>query len=390
MSFDYNLDLLKRDFEQRKHFTLFVGAGLNADKEIKLLWNDLIKEACEFCFRTIGNEINLDYTDINRLLSILDIIDINPEDWIETATDSHPSELYIQNLLSAKNYANTHFPVEIQVSIMKTLLGNSYLPFLQDYLYNQCNKDIIKRFFSIYRLSNDFRDSSKKLYTLYFIARMIILNPQIQSVITYNFDNFLTFAINYLLNNASDFFSDKELTCILTRYNVKNLSELNDVVAAVDVCEYNQSQIKRDYKTIPIYHVHGYIPSPDELQNIDESSIILSMDEFCSTLTDLNSWKLSVQESAILTSNCIFIGDSLTDLSTKRILNIHKKNNTGNHIYMLSAHNQIDESNNSSKVRDALRKIRNTYLTTLGVKVIDSNKGFENLFSEIAKISAAQ
>lgn len=398
MSWQSNLNLLKKDFEKGRHFTLFVGAGVNAGANVKLLWNDLVREACEFSFRAIGHELNLDNEEIKRLLSVLGINKIDLKDWGRTENSQIPDDVFLK-ILTMKDYANTHFPVEIQVSIIKSILGYSYIPFLQNYLYNQCNKNVIRKSFEEYKIHNleAVGDGNKKrkrskhtnLHTLYVVARMILLNPQIKSVITYNFDNFLSYSISYLLENVSDFFNKDECDLLKSRYGVNTLEELRKIYAAVDVSEQNKEYPKIGYRTIPIYHVHGYIPAPDEMQNIDESSIILSMDEFCTSLRDSHSWKLTVQETAVLTSNCLFIGDSMTDLSNKRIMDLHRQYNSHNTLYMLGAHNNSKEGQSVGYcTQDSLRKLRNVYLESMGVKVIDCDKGFDNLYSEIKEISS--
>ena len=71
LDYHRNLSLLKSDFDKGKRFTLFIGAGINASKGIRLLWKDIVGESCSYAFRRIGENINLRLSDTRNLLSIL-------------------------------------------------------------------------------------------------------------------------------------------------------------------------------------------------------------------------------------------------------------------------------------------------------------------------------
>lgn len=381
-----NLTLLKSDFDNGNRFTLFIGAGINASKSVRLLWKDIVRESCSYAFRRIGENLNLRLSDTQNLLSILGIepIDWNNNEFIPNR-GVVSREIFL-NYLQLKEYIDTHFPVEIQVSIIKTLLGNAYIPFLQDYIYNQCNKEIIRKKFEVYRLDNQNEESEKELYTLYVVARMVLLNPQITNIVSYNYDNFLTYAICYLLNNSELFFTESEQEFLKFRYRLEDDESLDIVLPAIDVENINTTGKSINWRTLPIYHVHGYIPPKNELQYVDPPSIVLSMDEYCLSLRDETNWKIATQECFIQTSNSLFIGSSLTDLTTKRILGL-SENNPNQNIYMLDAYKSVafDEFN-IDRAKQVFRQIRDSYLISLGVKVIDCDKGFEHLYDEIATI----
>lgn len=388
MDYLYNLKALKKAFSNGENFTLFVGAGLNASKSVHLLWNELISEACCHAFRRIGYSLNLKGSDTNHLLSFLGI---NPIDWDKNPIFrdvNHISHQDVLDYIDLKEYITTHFPIEIQVSIIKTLLGDAYIPFLQDYLYSQCNKKIIRKYFEAYKLVNiNNPNQNKELYTLYVVARMVLLNPEIQNIVSYNYDNFLSYAICYLLKRHDEFFTREEVDFLKTRYRLGGNQLLDSILPAKDIGRKEEIEIKSDWRTIPIYHVHGYIPSKDELQYEDSPNIVLSMDEYCSTLREKSTWRIVTQENFILTSNSLFIGSSLTDLTTKRILNLHEHNRT-HKVFMLDAYKSTDNDTfNKERARQIFREIRDSYLTSLDVHVIDCENGFEYLFDEIFKIT---
>lgn len=386
-----NLKSLKSDFADGKRFTLFIGAGINASKGIHLLWKDIIEEACCYAFRRIGENLNIRSSDTRNLLAFLGV---EPIEWHNNSclpkTDTIPREVFL-NYIQLKEYIATHFPVEIQVSIIKTLLGDAYIPFLQDYIYSQCDKRKIRKAFRRYRIDYEHDlESERELYTLYVVARMILLNPQIENIVSYNYDNFLSYAVCYLLENAELFFTQQEQKFLKNRYRLSEEESLNTVLPIIDIEYSGISDKKINWRTIPIFHVHGYIPCKDELQYIEAPSIILSMDEYCSLIRDNSNWRILTQESLILTSNSLFIGSSLTDLSTKRILSL-AANSMSHNTYMLDAYNSVtEEIFNIDRAKHVFRQIRDGYLTSLGVRVIDSDKGFEQLFSDIATIKDQQ
>jgi len=384
-----NLAKLKHDLKKGKRFTLFVGAGVNASNNVRLLWNDIFREACNYAFRRIGNNLGLKSKDTHFILSLLGMEKVDYKYFSTSHDPEHClSVVDFERYTSLKNYITTHFPVEIQVSIIKALLGDAYIPFIQDYLYNQCNQKKIKDSFESYKIGKTNKSETEELYTLYVTARMILLNPQFEAVITYNYDNFLSFSIDYLLKHAEEFFSPQEIIGLKRRYSLKENESLSSVCAAYDV--YPNS-IRSDFvnnKSIAIHHVHGYIPSPNELQRIDSNGIILSMDEFCSSINDVHSWFITTQENAILTTNCLFIGNSLTDLSTKRLLNLAYEKSVYN-IYMLDAYTANKENLNPlQRAQQSFHLLRDSYLSSLKVNVIDSDKGFRSLYQEIHSINS--
>ncbi len=278
MDYQLNLDKLKRDFRKGRRFTLFVGAGINAIQNVHLLWNELIKKACEYSFRVIGNNLSLNTDSLNLLMTLLGIKEPITA-FVQFSESGNIKEEALMEFIKLKDYANCHFPIEVQVSIIKTLLGDFYISFIQDYLYEQCNEVKIRKYFEAYKRQNADTDSpkEKELHSLYVVARLILLNPQIETVISYNYDNFLSTAIKYLLNNANEFFSTKEIEFLRLRYRLSN-PVFDKVCPVVDVGDkFNVDQYK-DWRAVPIFHVHGYIPAPNQLQNIEDSAIILSMD----------------------------------------------------------------------------------------------------------------
>ena len=77
MKNNYNFDLFKRDLEDRKQMVLFVGAGINYSKDVKILWDDVINYLFEKTLsrHVIGKNISTDdYCIIKKALGIDSIL----------------------------------------------------------------------------------------------------------------------------------------------------------------------------------------------------------------------------------------------------------------------------------------------------------------------------
>lgn len=107
-----------------------------------------------------------------------------------------------------------------------------------------------------------------------------------------------------------------------------------------DILEYNiqKSSLDLPYKTIygkgidvdagelPIYHVHGYLPEKGKLT--DANQITFGESVYHKQYTDIYSWNNIVQINKFREFNCLFIGTSLTDPNTRRLLDIANQQRT--------------------------------------------------------------
>lgn len=80
----------------------------------------------------------------------------------------------------------------------------------------------------------------------------------------------------------------------------------------------------RNVNTLPIFHVHGYLPSDGEL---DEPNLVFSEDTYHSQFINPYSWSNLVQLNTYSENVCIFIGLSLADPNLRRLLDISHRNN---------------------------------------------------------------
>lgn len=258
-------------------------------KDVKITWNALM----DFLFKNALNYLSTERNIPASVKAILHnawnepkIINAeNFEDWYKTY-----------------NCANEEFNHLIKASIVKKVLGNGYISSIQSFLYGRCNKKMIEEAFRThYRKGQKYERNNAPFYTLYNVAKMVMLLPNIEAVISYNYDNFLTEAINILYNNPDLYFDGAELDMV--RGNRRNIK---DVAGNL----YNE---KMGSDTIPIYHVHGFIPPPSLPLPEEGSHIVLSMDEFYETSRNSYSWQTATLMHYLCHYTCIFSGLSFTD-----------------------------------------------------------------------------
>jgi hypothetical protein len=114
-------------------------------------------------------------------------------------------------------------------------------------------------------------------------------SPNLNSILTYNFDDILESAIKKL---------------------------------RIDVPHKSIFGVGMDIKKgeLPIYHIHGYLPEKGKLTS--QNNITLGEYIYHKQYSDVYSWNNIVQINKFIENTCIFIGSSLTDPNIRRLLDI--------------------------------------------------------------------
>ena len=128
------------------------------------------------------------------------------------------------------------------------------------------------------------------------IVNLCIKNPSgIDSVITYNYDDLLETSIKE--NDNSFLF--------------KSIFNKND---------------NHENNGLLIYHVHGFIPQSTKLK--ESSEIVFSENSYHTQYNNGNNWQNSIQKDKFRNKTCLFLGSSLTDPNTRRLLDIANSKST--------------------------------------------------------------
>lgn len=120
-------------------------------------------------------------------------------------------------------------------------------------------------------------------------------SPNLNSIITYNFDDILEECI-------------KKISLDLPYKSI-----------------YGQG-LDVDAGELPIYHVHGYLPS--EVNLTKENQITFGESIYHKQYVNTYSWNNIVQINKFRENTCLFIGTSLTDPNTRRLLDISNQQRT--------------------------------------------------------------
>lgn len=82
---------------------------------------------------------------------------------------------------------------------------------------------------------------------------------------------------------------------------------------------------------LPIFHVHGFLPQKGKLNEYNQITFGESI--YHKQYYDIYSWNNIAQINKFRDSNCLFIGSSLTDPNTRRLLDIAKRQKGDNEEY---------------------------------------------------------
>ncbi len=324
-----NFNSLKEDFQKKRRMALFVGAGINISPGVHLAWDDVLNNLFSTALYHIAMEKNLSNKDIELIKRANSI-----KTRISEEMKGNISREEFENWYKLHKLAVAEFPAIVKASIIKNVLGNSYITTLQEYLYKDCNRYILKDAFEkYYRIGSSNRDDSNPhFHTLYQLARIIILSPSIKAIISYNYDNFLKYAIEILWREKEEYFTQDELEVIGkdTQLNVRDISGLI----------YDDDFKENDRF---IYHVHGYIQSPSEVGVSGENKIILSSDEFYEDIRNVYTWQSATQLHYLSHYTCIFAGSSISDITIQRMLYCAKQCGNNEKIYHLCTCPDVDE-----------------------------------------------
>jgi len=173
-------------------------------------------------------------------------------------------------------------------------------------------------------------------------------SPNIDSIITYNYDDLLE-------------------------------KTLKNIEVDIPFFPIHASGMRANMNELPIFHVHGYLPQSGKLTN--KNKVILSEDEYHQQYTEIYGWNNLIQINKFKDYNCVFIGLSFTDPNLRRLLDISKKERGDNEIH----HYCFKKRYNLAKTKEALEKLLSKNEELLDEKT-KANLGLEEVSAELVKL----
>lgn len=369
MSYKLGIRNLERDILENKQIALFLGAGVNYSAGVHLLWDELLRPILKAALYRVSMDYSFSHRQLDELLDLFEINQLTDFD-----KEPHYRDLRKQSI--------SEYNPTVRAMLVKAILGKQYIPAFREQIYSQCNRTILRDAFeSCYVLdANEEYKKSGAFYTLYTIARLILLNPNVKAVVTYNYDTFLSDVIGIMQDNPEKYFCKRDIESRDTRltYEKKEKLKVKDI--------YGQSQPDYlDSNTMFVYHPHGYIPAPHENINMDKCQIIMSQDEYCENTTRVYSWDNDTQVHLLSHYTCVFIGSSISELTTQRMIHYARNNGNKNSLYYLGAtsKNNWQDSPLSEEASECLSIIKSKYYETCGLLPVICPRGYEELFHKI-------
>lgn len=396
MSSDYNYRLLQKDIKEGKRIVLFLGAGINYCKDYPILWADVMEHLFKSVILNIASDNNLSQEE--RTL-FKDLFGIDQNDGSKKKQNNDSKTLQASEKLL--QYVYNEFPFTLQSYIVKKYLGNRYIPIIQGFIYGNIDGEYIKKQFeNNHKIGNAIKDRETDVEGLFEVARLILLCDNIKAIVTYNYDNLLTQAINIIQDEPQLYFNEKELDIYYSRlsrlrFKTKTIDKSSSKLSVdIDINKLKVEDIYGDNYSkslsgdiIPIYHVHGYIPSPREMQRIEDDSIVLSMDEYYNNLRNVYCWQTDTQMHFLSHYTCIFMGSSMSDITIQRMLYNVQQHGNNDRIYCFQAYGP--DPNDTNEIERKLRRIlyntKQNFFQSYGLTMITEEK-YSQMYEKINKL----
>jgi hypothetical protein len=116
----------------------------------------------------------------------------------------------------------------------------------------------------------------------------------------------------------------RPLDSIVT-FNFDCLIEENLATSSIPNRPIFSEAIKHASHELPIYHVHGYLPRTGRIPT--DVELVFSEDAYHNQFIDPFSWSNLIQLNKLTQNTCLFIGISLTDPNTRRLLDVAWRKN---------------------------------------------------------------
>ncbi len=217
-------------------------------------------------------------------------------------------------------------------------------------------KDIATEPFAYWQLTEELGNTNLLIRTRY--AKQL-LGPKFLNVV-HKWLYSQSATSSSLLQSIAELCSDnnsKSVNTIIT-YNFDNLVEEHLKNFGIDYTSIWRGDQNTKPNSLPIYHVHGFVPK--EFALLDD--IVFSEDDYHNQYTNVYSWSNIIQLNNFREKTCLFIGLSLLDPNIRRLLDVAKQSSKVNQHYVITKriyseqniHETIENSKQLKELTDDL------------------------------------
>jgi hypothetical protein len=251
-------------------------------------------------------------------------------------------------------WCSQNFGMSAQASITKKMFGTErYRLEIQEALYTK-TKNVEQE---VIKYCKNPAPYSSKYSFLHQIANLCSL-PQTKAVATFNFDTLLEQAIK----------------TVGTRKPQPHFGEIDST-----------RHSERRLDDIPIYHIHGRIPSPSLFKDSGES-VVLSYDEYFEKNADPLSWETATSIHLLRNYCTLWLGTSLKDWNMLRLLHGAQSGRKNIRSYCILCLDDIKvpkefgmKEDEKTDFKKAAMRVQASLLESVGVRLILGGKRYPDI-----------
>lgn len=249
-------------------------------------------------------------------------------------------------------------------------------------------KDIVRQPQAYWQLTENIGNSNLMVRTKY--AKLLLEENFIQIVHKWLYSHpARTSDMLKVLSNIIELTNSNKqrLVNYIVTYNYDDLIESHLKIINVPYSTIWRDSQRVNPASVGIYHVHGYLPYDNEY--FTNNNIVFSEDEYHEQYKNPYSWSNIVQLNLLREKTCLFIGSSMSDPNTRRLLDVLKKGSGSKQHYIIYSRlysgNRIQEINEIAGKIKELNRISGDFLSIvdkLKYLLMDEDVIKENMLAE--------
>lgn len=144
-------------------------------------------------------------------------------------------------------------------------------------------------------------------------------------------------------------------------FNFDNLLEKKLKQRGIFYKSYDGGLVEREESSVNIYHVHGCLNRDPDLEKLDMDNVVFSEEQYHNMYKDIYNWSNIKQIDILQENTCLFVGCSLSDPNTRRLLDIAYKEGETRH-YAIMKKEEIKLPEGMTKESSAYRLYQNFHI----------------------------